>query len=407
MKNPMRLLMVQNAVYVPAHGGANKGTRALMEGLAARGHACTAVVRASSLQGPGSADACAAALRARGIAPLRVDDEAIVFVHAGVEVHAVINVSRIRAYVGRTLSAVEPDWTIVASEDPMQVLLEACLPRVVYFAQTTLVLPFGPGSFMPVPRSAELIRRAAGVLVISEYLRGYFQRWVGIDPVVLRPPHFGPPPYPILANRDSGYVTFVNPCTYKGLPIFLELAARLPDVAFAVVPSWGTTRADAEAVARLPNVRVLEPVDDVRELFAKTSVLLMPSLWSEAGGYTVAEAMLHGIPVVASDAGGLPEAKLGVDYVVPVNAIERYGQRSDERGNPLAIVPPQNVEPWERAVRDLLSDAAHYRRVSEASRAAALRVAETASVVPFEDYFEGLSPFVVSGGHGTGVDCRP
>ena len=38
----------------------------------------------------------------------------------------------------------------------------------------------------------------------------------------------------------------------------------------------------------------------------------------------VMESMLRGIPVVASDAGGLAEAKCGTGYVIPVKTIARY-----------------------------------------------------------------------------------
>ena len=34
------------------------------------------------------------------------------------------------------------------------------------------------------------------------------------------------------------------------------------------------------------------------------------------------EAMLRGIPVLASDRGGLVEAHRGVDYTIPVSALE-------------------------------------------------------------------------------------
>ena len=48
----------------------------------------------------------------------------------------------------------------------------------------------------------------------------------------------------------------------------------------------------------------------------------MPSLW-QAFGRIVVEAM-HGIPVIASDAGGLAEAKLGVDYLPLVNRLSLW-----------------------------------------------------------------------------------
>ena len=60
----------------------------------------------------------------------------------------------------------------------------------------------------------------------------------------------------------------------------------------------------------------------------------MPSLWYEGFGLIVMESMLRGIPVVASDSGGLQEAKLGTGYVIPVHTIERYQPVFDEHGMP-------------------------------------------------------------------------
>ena len=57
-----------------------------------------------------------------------------------------------------------------------------------------------------------------------------------------------------------------------------------------------------------PNVCLLEPDANVDAIYARTRILLAPSLWAEAFGLVVVEAALRGIPCITSDAGGLPEA---------------------------------------------------------------------------------------------------
>ena len=95
-----------------------------------------------------------------------------------------------------------------------------------------------------------------------------------------------------------------------------------------------------------PNIHVLAPVDDINRLLERTRVLLVPSLWAEARSRIVVEAMLRGVPVMAAEVGGIPEAKLGVPYLLPVNPIEHYRPDVDEQMVPLAEVPAQNIGPW-------------------------------------------------------------
>src|SRR5205085_8022860 len=119
-----------------------------------------------------------------------------------------------------------------------------------------------------------------------------------------------------------------------------------------------------------PNLKLLKPFENLYNLFSRTKVLLVPSLLGEAFGQIVVDAMLRGIPVIASNAGALPEAKLGVDYVLPVNMIERYVFDDEMQVQPVA--PEQDVTQWTETLRGLLADRALYERVSHDSREAAL-----------------------------------
>jgi surfactin synthase thioesterase subunit len=100
--------------------------------------------------------------------------------------------------------------------------------------------------------------------------------------------------------------------------------------------------------------------------------------------------MARGVPVISSDAGGLPEAHMGVEYTIPVNIIQRYKPAVDANMVPVAEVPPQNIEPWHEALERLLNDKQHWEYVSRRSREAALKYARNLTVEPFENLLIGL-----------------
>jgi len=94
-----------------------------------------------------------------------------------------------------------------------------------------------------------------------------------------------------------------------------------------------------------PNVVALAPVDDMREVYARTRVLLMPSAY-ESYGRTGLEAAASGIPAIAHPAAGIREAL----------------------GDAAVFVGRDDFDAWEHAIR-ALDDEYEYARCSAAARA--------------------------------------
>jgi glycosyltransferase involved in cell wall biosynthesis len=237
-----------------------------------------------------------------------------------------------------------------------------------------------------------MVKNCAGIVAIGRHMADYIERATGRVPAVIHPPIYGAGPFADYGASEGGLVTMINPCAVKGISIFLDLAARMPQVEFGCVSGWGTTTEDRRALERLPNIRILPSAPNIDDVLARTRVLLMPSLWYEGFGLIVMESMLRGIPVVASNSGGLVEAKHGTGYVIPVHTIERYEPVFDEHAMPRPVVRGNDVEPWIRALTELLGDRDAYLRESRISREAAARFLATLDAADLERYLSGLRP---------------
>ncbi|KAJ9636207.1 hypothetical protein H2204_005479 [Knufia peltigerae] len=101
----------------------------------------------------------------------------------------------------------------------------------------------------------------------------------------------------------------------------------------------------------------------MEQIWSEIKVLLVPSLWLEAWGIVVVEAQVRGIPVISSDLGAIPEAKLGLSVLVHINSLTGEGTEEGEY-----IVPEQDVEPWRVALTKLMTDKDRYEELSERAR---------------------------------------
>ena len=380
----MRILLTANASYLPPRGGATRSNLLWLEHMAAGGYQCRVVAGALADGVEKRAQMAAEGLDSRTTR------------QRGVEILPVADRARQAPALRREICNFHPDWVLVSSEDLGHVLLHeaqhSAPGRVVYLAHTPQFFPFGPASWNPDAAATDLVKRAAGVVAIAHHTAAYIRQHTGRVAMVIHPPIYGPGPFPNLARFDTGLVTMVNPCAVKGVSIFLALAERFRDTGFGALPGWGTTSADRAQLAAHPNIAMLPNCRHIAEFLARTRVLLMPSLWHEGFGLTVMEAMLHGIPVIASDSGGLLEAKMGTPFVVSVPPIQRYETVFDEHAMPKPVIAPLDLEPWAAALHALLTDCALYQRVSMASREAALRFAGSLDADRMPAYLESLAP---------------
>ena len=347
----MRILLTANASYAPPRGGATRSNLIWLDHLASRGHQCRIVCGA-----PGEG----AALEPHAsIAVLSLDDP------AAPPAGAARRNPRVRSRIGC--------WSL-----PRIWATRCCARRTTprpagWSTWRTRRSSFRSGRRVGIPTATppRWWRESAGIVTIGRHMAAYVERALGRPAAMIHPPIYGPGPFPDFASFERGLITMLNPCAVKGISIFLEVAARLPAWRFGAVPGWGTTADDRRALQRLPNVEILPNARRIDDLLARTRLLLMPSLWYEGFGLIAMEAMLRGIPVVASDSGGLQEAKRGTGYVIPVATIERYQPVYDEHSMPRPVEPVNDPAPWVAAVRELLTDREAYTRESVASRAAA------------------------------------
>lgn len=175
------------------------------------------------------------------------------------------------------------------------------------------------------------------LIVPSTYMKDRIDRRTGIESHVVFPVIH--PERVLVKGGQRDHVTFVNPHVVKGCHTFIEMAKSMPNMKFQVGESWLIHGERKEWLDRdlhsLPNVTVHKRSPDVRPLYAATKLLVMPSLWEEAHGRVIREAQINGIPVIASNRGGIPEA------------MGKGGVLVDDYTNP---------ETWVKTVKEVLSD---------------------------------------------------
>lgn len=177
--------------------------------------------------------------------------------------------------------------------------------------------PFRTGAFRFVERG--LARLADRVVTISDSLHRFTVERVGVPAAKVETIHYGldEPPRawgtnpPDAVPEGTRIVLSVSRLTrQKGIDVAVEALSLLPDDVVLVVLGEGPERSSLEALARELDVesRLFLPgrIPDVAAWLRRADVYAQPARW-EGFGLAVLEAMVCGLPVVATNVSSLPE----------------------------------------------------------------------------------------------------
>lgn len=166
-------------------------------------------------------------------------------------------------------------------------------------------------------------------------------------------------------EETGSKVTLVNLSPDKGVNVFLRVAEKMPDVQFlGVTGSHGPQIPNADG---FPNVEIRPTTQDMREIWAQTRVVLMPSVY-ESWGMVASEASLNGIPVICTPTDGLVE-NLGyaglyqdrddiLGYVQAIRGVldnyDTYSNNARTRGQELVDQTEKDLRKFVTRVRRLV-----------------------------------------------------
>jgi glycosyltransferase involved in cell wall biosynthesis len=284
-------------------------------------------------------------------------------------------ISRRRRTAG--VDIVHAHWWVPAGLATWMARLAPSCPYIVTLHGTDVAL--FKNSWMARFLAKRVLRGAAAVTAVSSYLAREVERQIGFDSeqIVVQPMPVDVARFNRTSQGGGGVVAVGRLTKQKNIDMVLEAVAQLGrtgrDVTLTVVGD-GPERASLERRARelelIQQTRFLGAVtpEQVPEALGNADTLVFPAS-NEGFGLVAAEALMLGIPVVASQGGG------GVTDIVPALGGGR-------------LVSASHPEALASAIRELLDDPKSRELAVETGRRLKRRLAPDAVAQAFESVYQ-------------------
>lgn len=190
-------------------------------------------------------------------------------------------------------------------------------------------------------RELDLHRRFAKLVVATRYMREQLAlNGIAPERIEIHAPVPAQPGSPLRSTFDDrNRLVFAGQIVRgKGVDVLLEALAQVERPFECEILGDGSHREACELLSRKLGLadrvrfRGFVPQEKILDFYAHCSVAVMSSVWPEPFGATGLEAMHHGLPVVAFDAGGIREWLMDGwnGFLVPWMDRRRFAGRIDE-----------------------------------------------------------------------------
>lgn len=181
-------------------------------------------------------------------------------------------------------------------------------------------------SYLAETYTKKILSTSSEIIANSNYLGKRYEEHFNIETETIYP-FVDPEAYRV--DETGEKILHVNPTEEKGIDITLDVAEQMPEKEFIIA---GTTKKEKikQRMEKLENVEHLGYVEDMKEAYKQTRIVLVPSKWEEPYGRIPIEAGASGIPTIATSNGGLSESVGNSELLVDSEDSEKFVEKIKE-----------------------------------------------------------------------------